>query len=154
MYAQSCLTLCSPPGSSVHRIFQQYYWSGLLFPSPRDLSHPGIKPRSPALLGRFFTVWANMHIIISISRWRVKKGKNQYWECTCWSSPQHSMLPYWKWKSLSHVRLFATWNSPGQNNGVGNLSLLQGIFPTQVSCIASGFFTSLATREAQEHWSG
>ena len=39
----------------------------------------------------------------------------------------------WKWKSLSHVRLFATpclWNSPGQNTGVGSLCLLQGIFPT------------------------
>ena len=40
----------------------------------------------------------------------------------------------WKWKSLSHVSLFATpWNSPGQNTGVGSLSLLQGIFPTQGS---------------------
>ena len=44
-----------------------------------------------------------------------------------------------KWKSLSHVRLFATpwtihpWNSPGQNTGVGSLSLLQGTFPTQGS---------------------
>ena len=44
----------------------------------------------------------------------------------------------WKWKSLSHVRLFASpwtiyspWNSPGQKTGVGSLSLLQGIFPTQ-----------------------
>ena len=43
----------------------------------------------------------------------------------------------WKWKSLSHIRLFVTsctinpWNSPGQNTGVGSLSLLQGIFPTQ-----------------------
>ena len=42
-----------------------------------------------------------------------------------------------KWKSLSHVQLFATswiycpWNCPGQNTGVGSLSLLQGIFPTQ-----------------------
>jgi len=42
-----------------------------------------------------------------------------------------------EWKSLSHVQLFATswtissWNSPGQNTGVGKLSLLQGIFPTQ-----------------------
>ena len=26
-----------------------------------------------------------------------------------------------------------TWNAPGQNTGVGNLSLLQGIFPTQGS---------------------
>ena len=34
---------------------------------------------------------------------------------------------------LSHVWLFVTpWNSLGQNTGVGNLSLLQGIFPTQV----------------------
>ena len=40
------------------------------------------------------------------------------------------------------------WNFPGQNTGMGSLSLLHGIFPTQVSCIADGFFTSWATREA------
>ena len=34
---------------------RQEYWSGLPFPSPGDLSHPGIKPTSPALAGRFFT---------------------------------------------------------------------------------------------------
>ena len=34
---------------------RQEYWSGLPFPSPRDLPDPGIKPRSPALAGRFFT---------------------------------------------------------------------------------------------------
>ena len=28
---------------------RQECWSGLLFPSPGDLSHPGIEPRSPAL---------------------------------------------------------------------------------------------------------
>ena len=28
---------------------RQEYWSGLPFPSPGDLPHPGIKPRSPAL---------------------------------------------------------------------------------------------------------
>ena len=45
-----------------------------------------------------------------------------------------------KWKSLDRVQLFVTpwtiyspWNSPGQNNGVGSLSLLQGIFTTQGS---------------------
>ena len=27
--------------------------------------------------------------------------------------------------------LYSSWNSPGQNTGVGSLSLLQGIFPTQ-----------------------
>ena len=44
-----------------------------------------------------------------------------------------------KWKSLSHVRLFATprpvqsMESPGQNTRVRSLSLLQGIIPTQES---------------------
>ena len=38
--------------------------------------------------------------------------------------------------------LYSPWDSPGQNTGVGGLSLLQGIFPTQVSHIAGGFFTS------------
>ena len=28
---------------------RQEYWSGLPFPSPRDLPNPGIEPRSPAL---------------------------------------------------------------------------------------------------------
>ena len=40
-------------------------------------------------------------------------------------------------KSLSRVRLLrphglcSPWNSPDQNTGVGSLSILQGIFPTQ-----------------------
>ena len=28
---------------------RQQYWSGLPFPSPEDLPHPGIEPKSPAL---------------------------------------------------------------------------------------------------------
>ena len=28
---------------------RQEYWSGLPFPSPGDLPHPGIEPKSPAL---------------------------------------------------------------------------------------------------------
>ena len=34
---------------------RQEYWSGLPFPSPGDLSNPGIELASPALAGRFFT---------------------------------------------------------------------------------------------------
>ena len=41
--------LYSLPGPSIHGIFQQEYWSRLLFPSPGDLPDPGIKPSSPAL---------------------------------------------------------------------------------------------------------
>ena len=33
--------------------------------------------------------------------------------------------------SLRPHRLYSPWNSPGQNTGVGSLSLLQGIFLTQ-----------------------
>ena len=95
--------------------------------------------------------------------------------------------------SLPPHGLYSPWNSPGQNTGVGSLSLLQGIFPTQglnpglphhgqilyqlshngsprilgrvtypfsrgsswprnwteVSCIAGGFFTNWAIREAK-----
>ena len=50
--------------------------------------------------------------------------------------------------SLQPHGLYSPWNSPGQNTEVGSHSLLQGIVPTQVSCIAGGFFTSWATREA------
>ena len=35
--------------------------------------------------------------------------------------------------SLQSRGLCSPWNSPGQNTGVGSLSLLQGIFPTQGS---------------------
>ena len=33
---------------------RQEYWSGLPFPTPGNLSDPGMKPISPALAGRFF----------------------------------------------------------------------------------------------------
>ena len=34
---------------------RQEYWSGLPFPSLRDLPDPGIEPMYPAMAGRFFT---------------------------------------------------------------------------------------------------
>ena len=60
--------------------------------------------------------------------------------------------------SLGPRGLYSPWNSPGQNTGVGSLSLLQGIFPTQGSnpglphC--RQILYQLSTREAQEYWSG
>ena len=39
-------------------------------------------------------------------------------------------------------------DSPGKNTGVVCRALLQGIFPTQVSCTAGGFFIVSATGEA------
>ena len=47
-----------------------------------------------------------------------------------WSEIQScSVVP----NSLQPHGLYNPWNSPGQNTGVGNLSLLQGICPTQGS---------------------
>ena len=61
---QSHLTLCnptdwSPPGSSVHAILHQEYWSGLPCPPPRDLLNPGRDQTRISWVsytaGRFFT---------------------------------------------------------------------------------------------------
>ena len=41
---------CSPPSSSCMEFSRQEYWSGLPFPSPGDLSNPGMESGSPALL--------------------------------------------------------------------------------------------------------
>ena len=50
---QLCPTLCnpidsSPPGSSVHEIFQARILEWVPCPLPGDLPHPGIEPLSPA----------------------------------------------------------------------------------------------------------
>ena len=51
----SCVWLFVPPWTVTHQsplsmgFSRQEHWSGLPFPSPGDLPHPGIKPRSPAL---------------------------------------------------------------------------------------------------------
>ena len=54
LVTQSCPTLCNPmacnpTGFLSMEFSRQEYWSGLPFPSPGDLSDPGIKPKSPAL---------------------------------------------------------------------------------------------------------
>ena len=54
LFAKSCPTLATP-WTVAHQaplsmgFSRQEYWSGLPFPSPGDLPHPGIKRRSPAL---------------------------------------------------------------------------------------------------------
>ena len=51
---------------------------------------------------------------------RTNKGVSESENCLVMSD---SLLPY---------ELYSPWNFPGQNTGVGSLSLLQGIFPTQI----------------------
>ena len=85
---------------------RQEYWSGLPFPSPWDLPNPGIELGSPAL--QTDTLPSE------------PLGK---------PSESHSVMS----DSLRPQGLYSPWNSPGQNTGVDNFSLLQGIFPTQGS---------------------
>ena len=83
---QSYPTLCDPmdpPGSSVHGNLQQEYSSGLPFPPPGDLPHPGMKPTSlmpSALAGGSFTTsttwelqdevkWSESRSVLSDSLW-------------------------------------------------------------------------------------
>ena len=53
--AQLCPTLCNPMDGSLHQappsmgFSRQEYWSGLAFPSPGNLTNPGIEPRSLTL---------------------------------------------------------------------------------------------------------
>ena len=49
LVSKSCLTLAHHQASLSMGFPRQKYWSGLPFPSPGDLSHPGIEPGSPAL---------------------------------------------------------------------------------------------------------
>ena len=65
---QSCPALCKPldysqPGS--WRLPRQEDWDGLPFSPPADLPHPGIKPLSPALTGRFSTTNATRENLIA-----------------------------------------------------------------------------------------
>ena len=60
--------------------------------------------------------------------------------CECRSVMSDSLWP--------HV-LYSPWTSPGQNTGVGSLSLLQGIFPTEESnwsLLHQGRFISYITK--------
>ena len=69
----SCIQLCdpmnrSPPGPSAHGILQARYWSGLPFPPPGDLPHPGIRLvslASPALAGGFFSSGATWEALLT-----------------------------------------------------------------------------------------
>ena len=54
------------PGSSLHWIFQQEYWSRLPFPSPEDLPYPGTEPSS---------------CVSCIGRWIL-------YHCTTWEAPR------------------------------------------------------------------
>ena len=77
-----------------HQFSRQEYWSGFPFPTPGDLSNPGIKPTPPALAGSLHhcTTW-EAHII-------GKTNKNShYHSCHC------NYYSLWRRKKLAIIRL-------------------------------------------------
>ena len=68
-------------------------------------------------------------------------------------SESHSMS-----NSLRPHGLYCSWNSPGQNTGVGSCSLPERMFPTQESnhglLPCRWILYQLSRREPQEYWSG
>ena len=79
----------------------------------------------------------------------IAQGGSASLKVSMWVSESRSVVS----DSLRPHGLHSTWNSPGQNTGVGSHSLFHGIFPTQGSnsrsCIAGRLFTSWDTRETQ-----
>ena len=63
--------MIAPLGSSVHGISQAKLWSGLPFPSPRDLLKPGIKIMSLALACGFFTAEPPGKPCIKTTKWKL-----------------------------------------------------------------------------------
>ena len=179
------------------------YRSGLPFPSPGDLPHPGVKIMSFALASRYFSteplgkpnivdakpVWISRSvgresILEEMTKTDYLKGKlklanlrkgKRAFQAEESSGGRHGGKKYCEGKlqalqfyqhiklekggksgitesrSVDSLRPHGLYysdlgNSPGQNTGVGSLSLLQGIFPTQGSNaglpIAGGFLTS------------
>ena len=115
---QSCLTLCnpidcSPPGSPVTGILQA-----------RTLEWVAIS---------FSNAWKSKVKVKSLSRaWLLATP----WTAAYQAPPSmgFSRQVYWSGLPLpSPWYIYSPWNSPGQNIGVGSLSLLQRIFPTQGS---------------------
>ena len=71
--------------------------------------------------------WSNGAQHIHEIQWTKRTWLNTY--MTKFESESCSVIS----NSLGPQGLYSPWNSPGKNAGVGSLSLLQGIFPTQGS---------------------
>ena len=83
------------------------------------VSQPGIRPAVTALEGQNLNHWT-IREVLWYQFWPGAGPKKS-------ESESHSVVS----DSLRPHGLYSPWNSPGQNTGVGSLSLLQGIFPTQ-----------------------
>ena len=84
------------------------------------------KVKTPSSL--YFVLITALRSILKFNNTNLNRYRRLAGDINEWSE-SHSVMSDSLW---SHG-LYSPWNSPGQNTGVGSLSLLQGIFPTQGS---------------------
>ena len=101
-----------------------FFWNSLAFLMIQQMLAiwslvplPFLKPAWTYGSSRFMYCWSLAWRILSITL------------LVCEWSESHSVMS----DSLGPHRLYSPWNSPDQNTGVGSLSLLQQILPTQES---------------------
>ena len=82
-------------------------------------------PSQPLILLCFYEVFFSRNSIQT----ELHSMETLFWILSPGGVESHSVMS----DSLRPHGLYSPWNSPGQNTGVGSLSLLQGIFPTQGS---------------------
>ena len=87
-----------------------------------------LKSKDITLLTQIHLIKPKFFSSSHIQMWALDHKEGWGWRNKKWSE-SHSVMS----DSLWPHGLYSPWNSPGQNTGVGSLSLLQGIFPTQGS---------------------
>ena len=115
-------------------ICSNVHWISDVIQPSLPLSSPSPSAFNPSQHQGLFQWVSSLHHVAKVLEFQLQHQSFQ------WIFRVHFLWSEVKWsESLSPVWLFATRglysprNSPGQNTGVGNLSLLQGIFPTQGS---------------------
>ena len=114
--------------------FPQGKMFSLLWTAQLEISHSGsYQTRSGILSVMSSKLWFGLRLYMdalsgtvngTLSAWKgYLKDRDES------KSENHSVVS----NSSRPHELYSPWNSPGQNTGVGSLSLLQGIFPTQGS---------------------
>ena len=143
LVTKSCLTLVTP-WTIAHQaplsigFSRQEYWSGWLFPSPRDLPNPGVKATSPALAGRFFTTEHPEKSVLSglwgprggsrapcdaASGWLAQPGRRCRRQC-CSSGPWCRLLGRQWWTPGGGAAGPPGFSSPAQRTQLGHKDLV------------------------------
>ena len=109
-------TLCDPMDYTVHGILQARILEWVAIPFSRGFSRPWDRTCVSFIAARFFSTEPPGKPSVVSSRQKSESESSSVVSDSLWPRG-----------------LYSPWNPPGQNTGVGSISLLQGIFLTQGS---------------------